>query len=79
MGSNPGLRREWLAINRLSHGAASQKGRRGKPRRRWKDNIEIDLNEREFGGRWGVNCINVAWYGNGWWVIINTVMNLRAS
>jgi transcription termination factor 2 len=46
----------------------------GRPRRRWVDNIKIDL--REIG--WdGVNWIDLAQDRDQWRALVNTVMNLR--
>jgi hypothetical protein len=46
----------------------------GRPRRRWVDNIKIDL--REIG--WdGVDWIEMARDRNQWRVLVNTVLNLR--
>jgi hypothetical protein len=45
-----------------------------RPRRRWVDNIKMDL--REIG--WdGMNWINLAQNMDQWRVLVNTVMNLR--
>jgi hypothetical protein len=45
----------------------------GRPRRRWEDNIEMDLSE----------IVDVDWVhlaqDKDWWRVVNTVMNLRAS
>jgi hypothetical protein len=46
----------------------------GRPRRRWEDNIRMDLQE--------VGCGCIDWIGlaqdrDRWWVIVNAVMNLR--
>jgi hypothetical protein len=51
-------------------------GRRplGRPRRRWEDNIKMDLREIGFGG---VDWIHLARDGGTWWALVNTVMNLR--
>jgi hypothetical protein len=52
------------------------KGRRplGRPRRRWVDNIKIDL--REIG--WdGMDWIDLAQNRDHWRALVNTVMNLR--
>jgi hypothetical protein len=51
-------------------------GRRplGRPRRRWEDNIEIDLREIGFGG---VDWILLAQDRDRWQAVVNTVMNLR--
>jgi hypothetical protein len=51
-------------------------GRRplGKPRRRWEDNIKLDLWEIGFGD---VDWINLAQDRDRWRGLVNTVMNLR--
>jgi hypothetical protein len=45
-----------------------------RPRRTWVDNIKIDLGEI---GRDGVDSINMAQDRDHWWVLVNTVLNLR--
>jgi hypothetical protein len=48
----------------------------GRPRRRWVDNIKIDL--REIG--WdGMDWIELAQDRDQWRALVNTVMNLRGS
>jgi hypothetical protein len=51
-------------------------GRRplGRPRRRWEDNIKMDL--REVGWR-GMDWINLAQDRDRWRALVNAVMNLR--
>jgi hypothetical protein len=51
-------------------------GRRplGRPRRRWEDNIKMDLREVGWGG---INWINLAQDRDRWRGDVNTVMNLR--
>jgi hypothetical protein len=51
-------------------------GRRpqGRPRRRWEDNIKIDLREIGFGD---VDWIHWAQGRDRWRTLVNTVMNLR--
>jgi hypothetical protein len=51
-------------------------GRRplGRPRRRWEDNIKMDLREIGFGD---VDCIDLAQDRDRWRALVNTVMNLR--
>jgi hypothetical protein len=51
-------------------------GRRplGRPRRRWEDNIKMDLTEIGFGV---VDWIHLAQDRDKWWALVNTVMNLR--
>jgi hypothetical protein len=46
----------------------------GRPRRRWKDNIKMDL--REVG--WGVDWIDLVQDGDRWRAVVNTAMNLPA-
>jgi hypothetical protein len=46
----------------------------GIPRRRWKDNINMDLQEVEYGG---MDWIELAQDRDRWWALVNTVMNLR--
>jgi hypothetical protein len=46
----------------------------GRPRRRWEDNIEMDLREIGFGD---VGWINLAQDRDRWRALVNTVMNLR--
>jgi hypothetical protein len=45
----------------------------GRPRRRWEDNIKLDL--REIGANW----IPLAQDRVQWWAFVNTVMNLRVA
>jgi hypothetical protein len=46
----------------------------GGPRRRWVDNIKMDLR----GTGWdGINWIDLAQYRDQWRALMNTVMNLR--
>jgi hypothetical protein len=46
----------------------------GRPRRRWVDNIKMDLREIGFGD---VDWINLAQDRDRWRALVNTVMNLR--
>jgi hypothetical protein len=46
----------------------------GRPRRRWEDNIKADLQEVGCGG---MNWIELAQDKDGWWVLVNAVMNIR--
>jgi hypothetical protein len=46
----------------------------GRPRRRWEDNIKVDLQE--------VGCGDMDWTElaqdrDSWWALVNAVMNLR--
>ena len=51
------------------------KGQRplGRPRRRWEDNIQMDLQEV----RWGMEGIDLAQDRDRWRALVNEVMNLR--
>jgi hypothetical protein len=51
-------------------------GRRplGRPRRRWEDNIKMDLREIVFGD---VDWINLVQDRDRWRALVNTIMNLR--
>jgi hypothetical protein len=46
----------------------------GRPRRRWVDNIRMDLGEIEWGG---MDWIGLAQNRNWWRALVNAVMNLR--
>jgi hypothetical protein len=46
----------------------------GRPRRRWVDNIKIDLREIEWDG---IDWIDLTQYRDQWRALVNTVMNLR--
>ena len=46
----------------------------GRPRRRWEDNIKMDLQEVGKGyGDW----MELAKDRDGWWALVSTVMNFR--
>jgi hypothetical protein len=53
-------------------------GRRplGRPRRRWEDNIKMDVREVGWGG---MDWINLAQDRDKWRALVNAVMNLRVS
>jgi hypothetical protein len=46
----------------------------GRPRRRWEDNIKMDLREIGFGD---VDWIHWAQDRDRWWALVKMVMNLR--
>jgi hypothetical protein len=48
----------------------------GRPRRRWKDNIKVDLQEV---GCEGIEWVELTQDRDGWWALMNAVMNLRVS
>ena len=45
-----------------------------RPRRRWEDNIEMDLREVGCGG---MDWIDLTQDRDRWWLFVNLVMNLR--
>jgi hypothetical protein len=60
-------RRKWLQnVERISHEL-------GRPRRRWENNIKMDLREIGFGD---MDWIHWAQDRDRWWALLNTVMNL---
>jgi hypothetical protein len=59
---------------RILVGKPERKKPLGRPRRRWVDNIKIDL--REIG--WdSMDLIDLVQDRDKWWSLLNTVMNLR--
>jgi hypothetical protein len=59
---------------RILVGNPEGKRPQGRPRRRWVDNIKMDL--REIG--WdGMEWIDLAQYRDQWRALVNAVMNLR--
>jgi hypothetical protein len=46
----------------------------GRHRRKWKDNIKMDLREMRWGG---MDWIVLAEDGDQWRALVNTVMNVR--
>jgi hypothetical protein len=61
-------------VYRILVGKPDGKRPLGGTRRRWEDNIRMDL--REIG--WGdMDWIDLAWDRDQWRALVNTVMNLR--
>ena len=48
----------------------------GRPRRRWEDNIKMDLQEV---GCAGMDWMELAQDRDRWWALVNAVMNLRVT
>jgi hypothetical protein len=46
----------------------------GRPRRRWEDNIKVDLREIGWGG---MDWIDLAQDREQWRALVNTIMNVR--
>ena len=62
-----------LYINPILVGKPEGKRPLGRPRRRWEDNIKMDLQEVGEGGDW----MELAQDRDRWRALVNTVMNLR--
>jgi hypothetical protein len=67
MGEKRNARRIWI-------GKPEEKRPLGRSRRRWEDNIKMDLREIEWGG---LDWIDVAQDRDQWRALVNTVMSLR--
>jgi hypothetical protein len=61
-------------INRTLVGLPEGKRPLGRPRRRWVDNIKMDLRDIKWDG---MDWIDVAQNRDQWMALVNTVMNLR--
>ena len=65
---------EGRGVHRVLVGRPEGKRPLGRPRRRWEDNIEINL--QEVGGVWG-DWMELAQDRDRWRALVSTVMNLR--
>jgi hypothetical protein len=65
---------EWRSVYRILVGRPEVKRPLGTPRRRWEDNIKLDV--REIGID-GANWIQLAQDRVQWRAFVNTVRNLR--
>ena len=65
---------EERGVQKVLVGRPERKRPLGRPRRRWEDNIKMDL--REMGGRCG-NWMELAQDRDRWRALVSTVMNLR--
>jgi len=63
---------EGRGVHRVILGKPEGKRPLGRPRRRWEDNIKMDLREVE-GGDW----MELAQDRDRWRALVNTVMNFR--
>ena len=66
---------EGRGVHRVLVGKPEGKSLLGTSRRRWEDNIKMDLREVEGGGDW----MELAQDRDRWWALVNTVMNLRVQ
>ena len=64
---------EGRGVHRVLVGKLEGKSPLGRPRRRWKNNIEMDLQELGVGGDW----MELAQDRDRWRALVNTVMNFR--
>ena len=65
---------EGRGVHRVLVGKPEGKGPLGRSRRRWEDNIKMDIHEvREGCGDW----MKLAQDRDGWRALVSTVMNLR--
>jgi len=62
------------SVYRVLLGNPEGKSPLGKPRRRWKNNINMDLHEMGCGG---MDWIELAQDRDRWRALVNAVMNLR--
>jgi hypothetical protein len=61
---------------RVLVGRPEEKGPLGRSRRRWENNIKIDLQEVGWGG---MDWIDLAQDRDRWRAVVNSVMNLRVT
>jgi hypothetical protein len=64
---------EKRGANRVLVGRPEGRRPLGRPRRRWEDNIKMDL--QEVG--WGMDWIELTQDRDRWWALVSEVMNLR--
>ena len=64
---------EGRGVHRVLVGKPEGKRPLGRPRRRWEDNIKMDLREVGGDGDW----MELAQDRDRWQALVNTVMNLR--
>ena len=67
---------ERRGVYRVSVGKPEGKRPLGRPRRRWEDNIKMDLKEM---GCEGMDWIELSQDRDRWRALVNAVMNLRGS
>ena len=65
---------ERRGVYRILVGKAEGKRPLGGPRRRWEDNIKMDLQEVRYGG---IEWLELAQDRDRWRALVNAVINLR--
>ena len=65
---------ERRGVYRILVGKPEGKRPLGRPRRRWEDNVKMDLQEVGCGG---MAWIELAQDRDRWWALVDAVMNLR--
>jgi len=65
---------ERRVVYRVLVGKPEGNGQLGRPKRRWEDNIKMDLQEVGCGC---MDWIDLAQDRDRWWALVNAVMNLR--
>jgi hypothetical protein len=74
MGGACGAYGKERGVHRVLVGKPEGKGPLGRPRRRWENNIKMDL--QEVGGDGG-DWMELAQDRERWWALVSTVKNLR--
>jgi len=74
MGGHEARMGDRRSVYRISVGKPERKRPLGRPRRRWEDNIKMDLQEVRSGG---MDWIELAQDRDKWRVLVNAVMNRR--
>jgi len=67
---------EGKGVCRVLVGKPGVKRPQGRPRRRWEDNIKMDLQEVGCGG---MDCIGLAQDRYRWRAVVNAIMNFRVA
>ena len=65
---------EGRGVHKVLEGKTEEKRPLGRPRRRWEDNIKMDLEEV---GRGCGDCMELAQDRDRWRALVSTVMNFR--
>jgi hypothetical protein len=65
---------ERIGVYRVLLGNPERKRPMGRPRRRWDDNMQMDLQELEYGG---LDWIELAQDRGSWRALVNAIMNVQ--